>query len=203
MLIGLYSSAPQSGKSAVASILCEDHNYFVIPFASTLKEMLRVLLLDLGVSHQESERLLFADKEEPLAVLGGKTCRYALQTIGTEWGRETIWSELWVQAWKQQVLQSRSVGQHLIVADDMRFPNEFDTIRSLGGINVRVRRPGATEKAGAAMNHASQGALDNYIFDYEIYNIGDLAALKKAVDKWVDALPMRGTDGSITESIAA
>lgn len=203
MLIGLYSSAPQSGKSAVASILCEDHDYFVIPFAGTLKEMLRVLLLDLGISHQESERLLFMDKEEPLTVLGGKTCRYALQTIGTEWGRKTIWNELWVQAWKQQVLQSRSVGQQLIVADDMRFPNEFDAIRRLGGINVRVRRPGATAKAGVAMNHASQGALDDYVFDHEIHNIGDLSALRQAVATWVNEMPSRSASTCSTQSLAA
>ena len=183
MLIGLYSSAPQSGKSTVASLLCEHHDYLVTPFAGTLKEMLRVLLLDLGVSHQETERLLFVDKEEPLMILGGKTCRYALQTIGTEWGRKMIWGDLWIQAWKQQVRQSRSVGQRLIVADDMRFPNEFDAIRSLGGITVRVKRSGAAEKAGAVMNHASQGALDDYVFDYTIENNGDLVDLKRAVDK--------------------
>lgn len=182
MLIGLYSPAPQSGKSTVASMLCEHHDYEIVPFAGTLKEMFRVLLMDLGLSERESERALFFEKEAPLEVLNGKTPRHALQTLGTEWGRQCLDPGIWVRAWEAQVLQFQRQGMPLVVADDVRFPEEMEAVRRLGGAVVKVVRPGAAEAAGVAMAHASEGALADAVFDYTIQNIEGLAGLKQAVD---------------------
>jgi hypothetical protein len=42
-----------------------------------------------------------------------------------------------VNAWKRRVLNQ----PHPVVADDVRFSNEVDVVRQLGGIVVRVDRP--------------------------------------------------------------
>lgn len=189
MLIGLYSSRPQSGKSTVASLLTERHDFDVIPFAGTLKEMFRVLLLDLGLSEGESERALFFDKERPLDCLQGKTPRHALQTLGTEWGRQCLDPGIWVRAWQAQVQQAWRIGQNHVVADDVRFPEEMQAVRELGGIVVRVVRGDALD--GDVLAHASEGALDGEVFDELIVNDGSLEELEAAVAAMLDAVITR------------
>lgn len=198
MLIGLYSPAPQSGKSTVASHLFDRYGYSIVPFAGTLKEMFRVLLLDLGLSRQEADLALYDEKEKPLDVLGGKTPRHAMQTLGTEWGRQCLSSDLWVRAWLAQVEQAERVHQRNVVADDVRFPEEAAAIRAAGGVVVRIVRPGAAEAAGKTMAHASEGALKDFDFDYTIQNIDGVAGLRQAVDVLMRVIATRDS-----ESVAA
>ena len=68
-------------------------------------------------------------------------------------------------------------GVDVAFVPDMRFPNEADLVKEMGGYNVRIIRPGLDDGDG----HASEHALDNYQgWDSEILNDGDLAALEHA-----------------------
>lgn len=73
-------------------------------------------------------------KEVPCLILNGHTPRYAMQTIGTEWGRGIIGDSLWVNAWRSTLPKGN------IVVDDVRFENEADAVRELGGVVVRIVR---------------------------------------------------------------
>lgn len=121
-----------SGKSSVAKILHERHNYTRTRFAGPLKKMLRAL----GLTEREIEGDL---KEKPSDILCGKTPRFAMQTLGTEWARDMIGEALWVNAWKAQIELYLPA-----VAEDCRFANEAQAIRDLGGVIWMVERPGAT-----------------------------------------------------------
>ena len=176
-LIGLYSPLPQSGKSTVAFTL-QWQGYRVVPFAGTLKRMLRVLLLDLGQSEEEAERALSTQKELPCILLNTVTPRQMMQRLGTEWGRQLVAPDLWVRCWKGQVIRALGDGES-VVADDIRFPEEAKAVRDLGGLMVRVLRPGGGSSAFAA--HASEGALNDWPFDHTIVNDGSLEDLQAQV----------------------
>ena len=171
-LIGLYSSAAQSGKSTVARYLDESYGYAVVPFAQTLKEMAVPMLEALGHSREEALHLLMHDKERTLPL--GVTVRHLLRTLGTEWGRECIHPNVWLHCW-----QMRIQGVEHVVVDDVRFPNEAERVKRLGGVMVRVERPGAYTEH----QHSSEGSLDHFDgFDYVIENDGGLDALLDKVD---------------------
>lgn len=174
-LIGLYSPVPQSGKSTVANILVTQ-GYRVIPFAGTLKRMTQLMLADLGQTPAEIRHSMGAGKEAPCVLLPEITPRQIMQRLGTDWGRKLIDAELWVRCWKGQAI--RSLGDGLcVVADDVRFPNEASAVRDLGGLVIRVLRPGGGSTEHIA--HASEGALDGWGFDHTLVNDGsidDLAA---------------------------
>jgi hypothetical protein len=174
MLIGIYSSTPQSGKSTVAHHLVMRHNFERVPFADVLKAMMHPVLEALDVDAQE---LYTGDKSA--VVYKDKTLRHALQTLGTEWGRKCMGENFWVDMWKRQVSMAKSVYGSNIVVDDMRFPNEFEAVRSLGGWTWKVARPGATAPTNG---HASEGALDNLLFDTELVNAGTLHDLEDTVE---------------------
>ena len=164
-LIGLYSPAPGSGKSTLAAAMA-GHGWQVVKFAAPLKAMVSALLREAGEGEDVIARALEGDlKAQPLEALAGKTPRYAMQTIGTEWGRGAMASEIWVRLAMMRANRLRAARVAVIV-DDMRFENEARAVQEAGGKLVRITRPDAARLAG----HASEGALDGMAFDMEVSN---------------------------------
>jgi hypothetical protein len=133
LIVG-FCGPESAGKSTAGRMLLDYHFGVTIPFALPLKEMLAAIGVD--------NRHLYgapAEKEEPLPLLQGKSARYALQRLGTEWGRDLIGPGLWVDAWRQAV-DDIANDDDIVVADDVRFPNEIDAILSRGGIVICIVR---------------------------------------------------------------
>ena len=175
-VIGLYSPGPQSGKTAVAYEL-QQHGYISVSFAGPLKRMLGIFLSSAGYGHDRIENMLFEEKEEKIPEFG-VTPRHLMQTLGTEWGRDCIGPDVWVDVWKNSVQKWLDGGLNVVV-DDMRFPNEWDAVKSLEGecwyiTRPRVKYPHPTE-------HSSEGALDGHGFDRRLINDGDLPNLYNQV----------------------
>jgi hypothetical protein len=66
-----------------------------------------------------------------------------------------------------------------VVFSDVRYPNEADAIKELGGEVWRVGREGY----GAANDHESEHALDGYDFDAVISNADTIEYLHAEVKK--------------------
>jgi hypothetical protein len=171
-----------SGKSTAAAHLCDNHGFERVRFAGPLKDMMRAL----GLTEQEVE----GDRKElPCALLCGKTPRWAMQSVGTEWGRDLIGSNLWTNAWQAAV--DRLPPAVPVVVDDCRFVNEAAAVRANGGALVKIVRPGAG--AGAA-GHSSEGQDLGIVAD-TIANIGTPEDLQYRLDAVVRDLSwaMAGT----------
>lgn len=138
-----FAGLARSGKSTAAQYLVDLYDFKRIRFAQALKDMLRAV----GLGDREIDGDL---KEVPCDLLGGKTPRFAMQTIGTEWGRNLIAPDIWIRVWQGAV--GRLPADQAVVCDDVRFPNEVEAIRSLGGIIVRLDR----HSAGIAGGHVSE-----------------------------------------------
>jgi len=156
-LISLYSPSMQSGKSVVANTLVADCDYHLVKFADPLKSMVREFLSMTGAPKPLIEEMLEGSmKEKPIPGLGVST-RHLMQTLGTEWGRDQVHRDLWVNLTRHTIEQHGVLG-HNVVIDDMRFPNELEMVTELGGHVVRVDRTGTSRYAG----HTSEGLLDSY-----------------------------------------
>jgi hypothetical protein len=86
-----------------------------------------------------------------------------MQSLGTEWGRNTVQPDFWVniaQGKLERLLGDRRVAsdtpQILAVYDDVRFQNEADMIRSYGGLIIDVQRPLTKTTSDTTTNHASE-----------------------------------------------
>lgn len=169
--IGLYSPAPQSGKTTLAQALT-DHGLRILKFADPLRALFATLARHTDIPQAHIHRMLDGDlKHEPIPALGNQTPRRILQTLGTEWGRDLIARDLWTSILLRRAEAMRASGVGVVV-DDMRFPNEAHLIRSMGGVLVRIIRPDA--RASGA--HASEGALDTLRFDLTLTNVAPTAA---------------------------
>jgi hypothetical protein len=168
MIIGL-SGRIGCGKSTVAEHLAAAHGYHRHRMAGPLKAMMRCL----GLEDRHIEGDL---KEVPCDVLGGATPRHAMQTIGTEWGRDTIHPDLWARAWTATLPDAGDV-----VCEDVRFQNEADAIREAGGFVLRIERGIAPGSA-----HTSENSLPEP--DYTIANDADVPALLGKVEQIIAGL---------------
>lgn len=155
-VIAFYSPVMGSGKSAAAQHLVEKHGFKLVKFAAPLKDMTRALLPHLGVADTHVERHVEGDlKETPLHDHGTLTTRRIMQTLGTEWGRQTIANDFWTSIVYEQVAAHLQYGNKVVI-DDLRFLNEWSTIQKLGGRCYRIWRPGVVTNS----NHGSEGALE-------------------------------------------
>lgn len=192
-VIGL-TGAAGSGKTTVARHIVETMGGERRPFAGPLKQMLQTFLEDQGAGMAMAIRMVSGDlKEEPTDYLGGRTPRQAMQTLGTEWGRglsPTLWVDAWRHGIERASLQASVDGvPALIVVDDVRFPNEVEAIRQLGGLIIRIDRPGSGLE-GAAGRHASE-TEDLGEPDMFIKNTGTIDQLHELVDMIVGGMADR------------
>lgn len=198
-IIGL-SGLAGSGKTTLARYLADVHGYEIVPFAGPLKAMARAF----GLTAREMAGDL---KEAPCAALCGKTPRQFMQWLGTEFGRDMIGPDVWVESWKRRVdevardtiAEYGDIGRRpLVVADDVRFPNEAEAIRSVGGVVFRIERIGAGSATGAG--HASEVPIK--LWDALIFNNGtpqdmlakveaELTAKAKRDQSWAGAAHAR------------
>jgi len=121
-----------SGKSTAAKYLVEHWGFTYLRFAGPLKDMLYAL----GLSKDQVDGNL---KEVPCDALLGKTPRWAMQSLGTEWGRDCIGNGFWMGLWKQRAKKIVDSGR-CVVVDDCRFENEHYAIQDLGGVQIRILR---------------------------------------------------------------
>lgn len=132
-----------SGKSTATKYLVEQHGYTLVKFAGPLKDMMRLI----GLTEDEIEGSL---KEKPCNLLAGKTPRHAMQTLGTEWGRNCIGDGFWINLWRERAVDVLAQAGRVVV-DDCRFPNEAAAIRRLGGDIYRI-----TGRGGIPGHHESE-----------------------------------------------
>ena len=129
------------------------------------------------------------------------TPRIVLQEFGTECMRDGFDDSIWVSLLKKQMLDSP--GDYVV--PDVRFRNEQDMIRELGGEIWRVQRGDVPEWYGCAMLDNTTGSnlmesYDVHVSEYKwidmnnkfnstIYNNSTLEQLKQLVLNEISNLP--------------
>lgn len=166
-LIGLSGKAG-SGKDTFAKFL-EPFGYIRISFADPLKTVAK-LIFGLTEGQVTDPR---AKEEEDLR--WGMSPRRIMQEVGKK--MREIHSDVWLRQALARINDERiNNDRHNFVITDVRFPNEADVIRSLGGVLVRIERAGVASPTGASDD--TETALDKYKFDLYICNNGSLEDLR-------------------------
>lgn len=141
--------------------------------------------------------------------------RIMLQALGTEWGRESVDPDIWVNAMistaRALLHEEGSSAKYVyspedgltsvsmfrmaytpavgVVVSDIRFKNEFDAIHAAGGSVVRVIRPDTDEEAGTVgiANHASEAQEFTLAdFDFILMNDSSLTVLHSNMEQYLE-----------------
>lgn len=174
-LIGIAGKA-RSGKDTLANTL-EKRGYFRYRFADPMKKFAAKLL---GCTASDIEAM---DYGQPQAAFGGKTLREFLQLLGTEFGRELIWEDIWLYQIQLEYDYLLSCVDELhivgVVVPDVRFENEAAWIRAQGGLVIHITRDGA----GPVNPHLSEDGIDYLPGDIAAVNNGSLDDLVLVADR--------------------
>lgn len=159
-LIGIAGPA-RVGKDTLASYMLDNlgGDWSRSSFADPIKRMLEVIGVDCS--------------DEAKAVIDDRFCytpRHMMQILGTEWGREMIHGNIWVDAF------ARLNAGKCVIVPDVRFDNEADLVRKHGVLIHLVGR------GGIEGNHVSENAIAFKPGDIVIDNSRDLAWLHDQVD---------------------
>jgi hypothetical protein len=161
MIIGLTGYA-QSGKDTLAGMLIGLHKYENRAFADPIRK----LLYEMNPLVKDEYRVkgVVDAYGWDRAKVEFPELRNLLQTLGV--GARTIFND---QFWVSQGLAGVSEGDKIVITD-VRFPNEADAIKSLGGQIWRVKRLGVE----AVNEHISETAMDGYKVDQIFVNNGSV-----------------------------
>lgn len=155
-IVGL-AGRKQSGKSTLAAALVERADFHIISFASPLKAMMESLCY-YGNLYSPPP-----DREEPIHLFGGRSMRYALQTLGTDWGRDRISKSLWVDIAMRRIEALPENAR--VVIDDVRFANELHAIINRGGSTFWIEANAPKDDS-----HISENAIQQLDCDHVIHN---------------------------------
>lgn len=174
MIIGLTGYA-QSGKDTVAEYLVSNYGYRRIAFADPLRQAVynlnpRITIADMvGVPLRTAVDGLGWENVK----VDSEDARELLQRMGTEVGRQMFGEDFWVDQAMKNVSKFDKV-----VFTDVRFPNEYRSIKKREGTVWRVERLGV----GAVNGHASETAMDNVRVDGIITNNSTKQDLFETID---------------------
>jgi hypothetical protein len=162
------------GKGAVAAVF-HGQGYMERNFSDPLKRIVRELF---NVSTKE----LWGPSQNR-----SPEVRAMLQELGTDYARK-FRPNIWVDKMEESLsafASSGIKGYKGVVVADIRFPNEIELLRSMGGKMIRIRRPGNCSHLPTELGkHSSETAIDNMpdsAFDYIIQNDGTLEDLQNTV----------------------
>ncbi len=101
-----------------------------------------------------------------------------MQSLGTNWGRDMLGPNIWVEAAIDRANQFEKV-----VFSDVRFPNEVTAIKQAGGTIIRIVRPEQTVDL-----HPSEALIAGLPFDIQIDNNDTIDTFMANVCEIVDKL---------------
>ena len=196
-----------SGKDTIADYLTTFHGFKHVSFAASLKDAVAAVFgweRELLEGSTKSSREWREKRDEWWSERLGLdvTPRWVLQYWGTEVCRNNFHTDIWVASVENKLRQT----DENIVITDCRFVNEVNSIKSVGGITMRVSRgerpvwysaavdynnePEGSEQRLKAMVelgnysvHASEYSSIGLLYDYYIDNNGTVSELHSQIAK--------------------
>lgn len=165
-IIGLTGRA-RVGKDTVARFIVAARGGYQYSFADPMRAMLKA-----GFNIDLNDPYWIQHKEDIIPAIG-KSPRELMQTLGTEWGRNLINEDIWLILARQRLLSS---GPGMVVAD-VRFDNEAEWVRKLGGRIIHITR----DSAERVKQHASEVGVAQEAGDGILINNGTLQDLQQSV----------------------
>lgn len=163
MIIGL-CGIKGSGKSVVANYIAENYGFKRINYKDELISHIKTRFPDLIKEFAE----IYSMTVDELFVVKPPAMRALMVNVGTDDKRRDN-DNHWVHAWAKTIAleadrQSKDIRTINVVTDDVRFQNEFDAIKLLGGIIIRVKRSDITDGG----SHPSETEQFNFKEDFTI-----------------------------------
>lgn len=185
-LIGL-TGAAGCGKDTAALFLRDVMGFRQLSLAEPIRRGI-VAMFGIPYEYLVDRRL----KEEPIEQLCGKSPRQAMQTLGTEWGRNHMCLDIWLKVAQRDIdFQSKLAAagnMHIngVVVSDIRFPGEVKWLKDQGGSLWLIERPNNPHAINTG--HESENPIGPYSIDEVIINDGDIDKLHEKIEIMIEKM---------------
>lgn len=178
----------RSGKDTIADHLVLDYDWIKMGMSEPLLDASLILNPWIRIDnpnewYTENEFVKLSDLIESAGYTKAKEqeeYRVLLQKLGTEVGRHMIGENTWVDIAARDIIAHLGEGRDVIITG-IRYQNELDMIRRLGGEAWWVERPGL--KTIEASAHSSENGVVATDFDLMLMNVGTLTQLYAQVER--------------------
>ena len=174
-----------AGKDTIGDIICKNDDSFVkMSFADTLKDITAILMgwdreLLQGSTIESREWREKADDYWSNKFGKMITPRIILQELGTNVLRNQFLQSIWVDSLQKKLMEM----DKNVVITDVRFPNEINMIKELGGTIYRVER-GELPKWYHELNNLSL-YLDADLKFNPLFIVDGLDKIHESEWKWI------------------
>lgn len=179
----------RSGKDAVADHLVAKHGFAKNGMSDPLLEAALVLDPYVAWDYDHVTPGTLTRLSEMVRVAGyveakkNPEVRRFLQVLGTDFGRQMVGENLWVDMAEKTIYKHFREGRSVAITG-IRYPNEVEMIRQAGGVSVWVERDSQASADHSA--HISENGVGPDDFDITLSNRGTLGDLYSAIDGLVE-----------------
>jgi dephospho-CoA kinase len=171
-IIGITGKAG-SGKDTLANYLV-NQGYIKLSFGSAVKDIVSIITgwsRDFVEGTNEDRHL----RETLVHPDYNKTCREMMQYIGTDLFRNQLNDNIWVNIIKNKI-ETDKINNKFVITD-VRFDNEAEMIKSIGGYIIQINRNNQL-----ISNHISENGI-SIKSDYYIENNGNIDELYNNINQ--------------------
>lgn len=123
------------GKDTAADILVTKHGFVRRKFAQPIKDVCSILF-------QVPENHFEGPEKETVVEKHGMSPRQMMQLVGTDMFRHMVHADFWLDHFQNWC--AHQPDNTRVVVTDLRFQNEVDAVKRLGGMVVRIVRSNGT-----------------------------------------------------------
>lgn len=105
-------------------------------FQMSIMQPVRNMLSAMGIQDIDNK----AKWDDPQPLLNHKSIRHAVITLGTDWARDYIGPDVWIDIAIRDARATMLQGTTVVI-DGIRYWNEYEAVRAEGGIMIAFHRP--------------------------------------------------------------
>lgn len=165
-----------NGKDTLGKYFVEKMGFTRLAFADALKDACKCIF-------NFNDDQLYGEKKETEDPFWKVTPRKVLQFVGTELFRNKLveimpdlGENIWVEVLRKKILDN---PDKCFVITDVRFPNECEMIKNMGGIVIRVKRDCMNKETDL---HSSELEIEKLSVNFEIENNGTVEEMYKSAE---------------------
>jgi hypothetical protein len=164
------------GKDTAANVLVFRHGFVRRKFAQPIKEACGIIF-QLPQDHFEND-----SHKERVNARHGISPRQMMQMLGTDMFRRMVDVDFWIHHFQDWCADQPDDTK--VVVTDLRFQNEIDAVKRLGGLVVCIKRQGGEGRHRSIDNHITESGIE-FLKGVDVYveNDGSVEDLWLNIEK--------------------